>query len=105
MCAAVYNELEQQAGCPHLSASNVQPITKKKEHVRIVTEQGYWFDLDKPDDFSMVAFVMSIKANGHLLNERIWQPDDGIATIFVWSEDAPPKQEGTVLQFPKGPVA
>lgn len=74
--------------------SSVQPL--KLEKVRVVTKQGMWFDLDKPDDFNMSAFAASIRGNGCLLTEKLFQPLSEIATIFVWSEDKPPKMDNVV---------
>lgn len=75
------------------------------EHIRIVTTQGPWFDLDKPKNFEMVGFVMAIKAAGHLLNQRVYQPLEGIATIFIWDDAQPPKDGGVNLPDPTNEVS
>lgn len=71
----------------------------KKEKMRVVLKTGYWIDLDIPADFNMVAFVTSIKANGHIMNDKMFQPLDMVASIFLYEEQAPPQQLGHVLPF------
>lgn len=81
----------------------VVSIPNKKEMIRVVTKLGHAYDLIKPPDFSMLAFMTSVKANGHIMNEHMYQPLDQIVTIFVYAVDNPPK-EGQVLQFPSVPA-
>ena len=77
---------------------------KKKQFVRVVTKQGFVIDLGMPDEFSMVGFSMSIRASGCLLNELLFLPLDQIATVFVWSEDAPPEAQHCVIPFTGKPA-
>lgn len=122
-CGTTYDDYNHSKICPHdefipnsyvagqLAVDDptqkefwMRPKATLREHVRIVTKQAMWFDMDKPADFNMAAFVTSIRSVGFLLNDSIYQPAEGIATIFVWNEGAPPKDQGVVLPFPSAPA-
>jgi hypothetical protein len=81
--------------------ANIIPL--KKQMVRVVMrEGGGWFDMDKPDDFNMLAFMTSVRATGHIMNDHMYVPLDMIASIFIWSQDNPPKMEGGGAVVPFG---
>src|ERR1700676_5261516 len=87
------------------ATASTATLPKKKEFVRVVTTLGHVFDMDKPDDFNMVMFATSIKANACILNPHLFQPLEHIATIFCWSEDKPPVlNTAVVLPFPGKPA-
>lgn len=75
-------------------------LRPKKEMIRVVTKLGHYFDMDRPADFNMISFVTLIKANGHILNEHMFQPLDQIVSIFIFNVDSPPKMPGEVIRFP-----
>jgi len=92
--------------CPNCGCTQPgpAPVTRVPgRHIRVVTKQGLWFDMDMQVGFSMVTFVTAIKAMGQLINEAVYQPHDNIATIFVWSDAAPPKDGGVNLPTPTVP--
>ena len=83
---------------------NVVAIAPKKKFVRVITKQGFVIDLDMPSEFSMIGFSMSIRASGCLLNDLLFLPLDQIATVFVWTEDAPPQGQHCVIPFTGKPT-
>lgn len=104
MCNVSYNSATEAVFCPHGPLA-IQPAPRKQK-VRVVTTTGWWFDMDKPDDFNMFNFATSIRATGFLINDALYQPADKISSIFVYNEDSPPQlQTGVVIDFPGKPPA
>jgi hypothetical protein len=88
-----------------VSEENVVSIVpQKKEVVRVVTKNGWWLDFDKLDNFSMVQFITGIRAQGYLLNDRVYITHDEIQSIFIYDKESPPQQMGAVVPFPPRPA-
>ena len=60
------------------------------DKIRVVTRDGNFFDMDKPDDFNMPTYVSSVRASGCILNMGLYVPHDFIGVIFTYNTDAPP---------------
>lgn len=102
ICNAGYDNATDGMFCPH--APLVVIPAPREQKVRVVTTTGWWFDMNKPPDFNMFNFVMSIRSTGYLINERIYQPAETISSIFVFDADMPPNQQtGVVIDFPGKP--
>lgn len=104
MCMAEYNPATESTFCPHQKMA--VKVAPRKQKIRLVTTTGWWFDMDKPADFNMFIFATSIRATGFLINDALYQPQETIASIFVYNEDNPPTQQtGVVIDFPGKPPA
>jgi hypothetical protein len=72
------------------------------QKIRVVTRDGNFFDMDKPDNWTLPGYVSSVRATGCILNEQIYVPHDFISCIFTFDTDAPPatmsKPVGTTMQ-------
>jgi hypothetical protein len=72
------------------------------QKIRVVTRDGNFFDMDRPDSWSLTNYVSNVRASGCILNEQIYVPHDFIGCIFTFDTDAPPatmlKPAGTVMQ-------
>lgn len=103
-CMAAYDNATEGMFCPHAPlAVKAEP---RKQKIRLVTTTGWWFDMDKPADFNMFVFATSIRATGFLINDMVYQPQETIASIFVYDAEKPPElQTGVVIDFPRKPPA
>jgi hypothetical protein len=72
------------------------------QKIRLVTRDGNFFDMDQPEDFNMLQFVRSLRAEGCFVNSQCYVPHEFIGCVFTFNTDAPPatmiKPIGTVMQ-------
>ena len=89
-----------------LSSPGYVTLPQRKRHVRVVLKGGTMFyDMDCLPDFSMPAFILSCRGAGYILNNEMYTPMDQVQTIYLWSDDKPPKPgEGIVVEFPGKPA-
>ncbi len=83
-----------------------EPIPVKQMLRVVLKTGGMWFDMHKPTepDWTLPAFVMSVRAVGYMLNSQMYVPMDDIQAIFLYDAGSPPKNlNGVVIPFEKKP--
>lgn len=90
-----------QTHLPYCSKSEGydKPVATKPPGMtmRVVLVNANWFDIPQPAGFSVVDYIMSVRAAGYILNHKLYVPLEQIQSIFTYDGPKPP--DGQVV-FP-----
>ena len=92
LCGETFDQNVQSSRCPHDKAPplKAEAPAKPSKTMRVVLINANWFDIPQPAEFSVVDYVMTIRACGYILNPKLYVPLDQIQSIFTYEGAKPP---------------